>query len=381
MSHLSHSFLGKSRFAIALLVVATGILQTPSAWSQEQFGKTGEPIKLVVGHPCCYAEVWSAMALRGKELWKKYLPAGSTVEFEVGLQGSTIVNGLLAGKQHIGYIGDLPAIIATTKERQADIRIVAPVAVAYDQCNVLLVKTSAPSFKTPQDAVKWLEGKQFAVPKGACSDLFSKEAFARSGVTPDAYLNQNVEVITSGFRSGKIDGAAIWEPVASHLVSEGLARRVASGADYGLKDSSYIIMNAELIKQRPDVVKAWLNAELDAQQFLMDPKNSDELIRLVSTQTTGFPAKSLWKAMYGNYIPNGSVPQTRLELPFALTPEVMGLIQTGATFLNSIKAIPSSTLRPDAVMPQFVAEVLQERNLKAPLGVVSALPDSAFRER
>lgn len=348
------------------------------AHAEENFGNPGEPIKLVVGHPCCYTEVWSVMALKGKGFWKKYLPPGSTVEFDVGLQGSTIVNGLLAGKQHIGYIGDLPAIIATTKQRQADIRIVAPVAVAQDQCNVLLVRSDAPAFKSTDEAAKWLHGKQFSVPKGSCSDLFSKEVFGRTKVTPAAYLNQNVEVITSGFRSGKLDGAAIWEPVASHLVSEGLARRVGSGVNYGLKDSSYIIMSAELIKQRPDVVKGWLHAELDAQLFLSDPKNSAELIKLVMKQTTGFPEKSLWKALYGSYADAQGGSPVRLEFPFAFTPEVMRLIDGGAEFLHSMKAIPSSSLRPDAVVTSFSAQVLKERGLKTPVGSVRAMPDSAY---
>lgn len=351
---------------------------TQPAQAQADFGKPGDPVKLVVGHPCCYTEVWSVMALRGKDLWKKYLPPGSTVDFEIGLQGSTIVNGLLARKQHIGYIGDLPAIIATTKERQTDVRIVAPVAVAYDQCNILLVRADAPAFSTPAEGAKWLQGKQFSVPKGACSDLFSKEVFKRTGVTPAAFMNQNVEVITSGFRAGKIDGAAIWEPIASHLVSEGLARRVTSGADYGLKDASYIVMSADLIKQRPDVVKAWLNAELDAQRFIADPKNSDEVIRLVMTQTTGFPEKSLWKALYGTYPKEMGGTSSRLEFPFSFTPEVMGLIKTGADFLHSMKAIHSSSLRKDAIMPHFVEEVLKERGLTTPLAKLQALPDSAY---
>ncbi|HEY8441391.1 MAG TPA: hypothetical protein VIK79_08080 [Xanthobacteraceae bacterium] len=69
--------------------------------SAQNFGKPGEPVELVVGHPCCYTEVWSVMALRGKELWKKYLPSGTSIKYEVGLQGSTIVNSMLARKQHI----------------------------------------------------------------------------------------------------------------------------------------------------------------------------------------------------------------------------------------------------------------------------------------
>lgn len=221
--------------AIAVTVVLTAVALPIQSQAQElNFGKPGDPVKLVVGHPCCYTEVWSIMVLRGKELWKKYLPAGSTVDFEIGLQGSTIVNSMLAGKQHIGYIGDLPAIVSTTKFPQADIRIVAPVGVSFDQCNILLVRADAPQFKNTSEAMKWLAGKQFAVPKGACSDLFSKEAFAKAKAEPAAYLNQNVEVITSGLRAGKLDGAAIWEPVAARLITEGLARRIPARARTGL---------------------------------------------------------------------------------------------------------------------------------------------------
>lgn len=342
------------------------------------FGKPGDPVHLVVGHPCCYTEVWSVMALRGKELWKKYLPKGSTVKYELGLQGSTIVNSMLARKEDIGYIGDLPAIISTTKQNVADIRIVGVSGVAYDQCNVLLTRKDAPAFKSSDDAAQWLNGKQFAVPKGTCSDIFSRAVFKRAASEPASYLNQNVEVITSGFRAGKLDGAAIWEPVAARLVQEGLARRVASGINYGLKDSSYIIMNADLIKQRPDVVKGWLNAELDAQKFLSDPANATEMTKLVMTQTTGFPQKSVWMALYAKYPKTQGGTDPRIELPFTFTPEVMNLLKKDTDYLYSIKGINVAKLRPEAIMPEFAEAVMKERNLKSPVGQVPALPDSAY---
>jgi NitT/TauT family transport system substrate-binding protein len=47
-------------------------------------------------------------------------------------------------------------------------------------------------------------------------------------------------------------------------------------------------MRADLIKQRPDVVKGWLQAELDAQLFMGDPKNAREVIKMAKQQTTGF---------------------------------------------------------------------------------------------
>lgn len=377
---LIDSFFTKQAWT-AVLIAALGSVAAVSNSSAEElnFGKPGEPVKLVVGHPCCYTEVWSVMALRGKELWKKYFPPGSTVEFQIGLQGSTIVNNMFAGKQHVGYIGDLPAIIATTKQPQADIRIVAPVGLAYDQCNILLVRNNAPQFKDVVEAVKWLNDKQFSVPKGACSDMFANELFTKARVRPAAYLNQNVEVITSGFRAGKLDGAAIWEPVAARLIHEGLARRIASGVNYGLKDSSYVLMRAELIKQRPDIVKAWLNAELDAQLYLADVKNAEEMIKMVSQQTTGFPEKSLWKALYASYPEWQGGTKPRMVFPFSFTPEVRGLLDKGAAFLNSIKAINVTKLRSDAVMPEFTDQVLKERGLKSPVGEVAPLPDSAYK--
>ena len=360
--------------AVVLLVAAPGTARA----DDPRLGKPGEPIKLVIGHPCCYTEVWSVMALRGRDLWKKHLPAGSTVEFEIGLQGSTIVNNMLAGKAHIGYIGDLPAIIATTKETVSDLRIVAVTGVAHDQCNTLLVRRDAPQFADAKEAVKWLGGKQFAVPKGTCSDIFSKELFARAGVEPAAYLNQNVEVITSGFRAGKLDGAAIWEPIAARLIDEGFARRIASGVGYGLKDSSYIVMSAALIKQRPDVVKAWLDAELDAQLYMADEANSSRMIKMVMQQTTGFSERSLWKALYATYPESQGGTRVRMEFPFVFTPEVMALVEKNTTFLRSVKAIHVDKLRAEAIMPQFAAEVLAARGLSSPIGEVLALPDSAF---
>lgn len=366
----------RAAVGIAALLAAAGTVH-----AAEDLGQPGTPIKLKIGHPCCYTEVWSVMALRGKDLWKKHLPPGSTVEFEIGLQGSTIVNNMLAGKNHVGYVGDLPSIIATTKETVADIRMVAVTGIAYDQCNILLVRKDAPAFKSAQEAVKWLAGKQFAVPKGTCSDIFSKELFARAKVEPAAYLNQNVEVITSGFRGGKLDGAAIWEPIAARLIHEGLARRIASGANYGLKDSSYMLMNADLIKQRPDVVKGWLNAELDAQMYVADEKNADEMIQMVMKQTTGFPQRSLWNAMYATYGQEQGGTKVRMVLPFAFTPEAMSLLKAGTSFLHSIKAINVAQLRPTAIMPEFAEQVLKERKLKSPIGEVSALPDSAYNGR
>ena len=372
------------RASVAGIAIACGLgFGAPSASlaADLEYGKLGEPVQLVVGYQPYYTQSWSGVVMRGKKFYEKYLPKGSTVEFSIGLQGAVIVNAMLAGKQHIGYMGDMPAIVSTTKESVADIRIVAAVGIGYDQCNVLLASNEAPKFASGKEAMKWLNGKRVAIPLGSCADRFAKEAFKKEGVTPASIMNQNIEVITSGFRAGKIDAAVIWEPTATRLVEEGLAKRVASGATVDEKDGGFLAMRADLIKQRPDVAKAWLNAELDAQLFLADPKNAMEVAAMATQQSTGFTEKMMWHSLYGQSpAAIGGVP-VRMHLPFTLTPEVVAQINESAAFLFTIKSINVEKLRPDALMNDMAQQVLKERGLSSPVGHVKALPDTDYAKK
>ena len=356
--------------------IASGFIAAPVIAADIDYGKAGTPVQLVVGFQPYYTESWSGVVMKGKKFYEKYLPKGSTVEFQIGLQGAIIVNNMLAGKQHIGYMGDMPAIVSTTKIETADLRIVGTLGLGFDQCNIFLARTDAPKFSNPKEALKWLDGKQVAVPKGSCTDRFAQATFKNEGVQPKDYLNQNIEVITSNFRAGKIDAAVIWEPTASRLVQEGLARRVATGATVNERDGGFLGMRADLIKQRPDVVMAWMNAELDAQLFLADPKNANEIIQLAKAETTGFSERSLWYALYGTYSALEGGTKTRVNLHYAITPEARALIDKATTFLHSIKSISVDKLRAEAVMPEFAEAVLKARNLKAPIGDVNSLPDT-----
>lgn len=359
---------------------AVGIMGATTAHAADlNFGKPGEPVNLVVGYQPYYTQSWSGVVIRGKKFYEKYLPKGSTVEFQIGLQGAIIVNAMLAGKQHIGYKGDMPAIVATTKQDVADIRIVANLGLGHDQCNVFLARTDAPKFANPKEALKWLDGKKVAVPKGSCTDRFGQAVFQKEKVQPSEYLNQNIEVITSGFRAGKLDAAVIWEPTASRIVQEGLAKRIASGSSVAENDAGFLTMRYDLIKQRPDVVKAWLNAELDAQLFIADPRNAMEVVKMAAEQTTGFSDKVLWASLFARYAENEGGAPVRNAFHYTITPEAQELINRASKFLHTIKSINVEKLRPEAVMPEFTEAILKERGLKAPIGEVKGLPLSEYK--
>src|SRR3972149_1716713 len=120
----------RRQFTVAV-IAALACSAVPAAAADIDFGKRGAPVKLVVGSQPYYTQSWSGVVMRGKKFYEKYLPKGSEVEFQIGLQGAIIVNNMLAGKQHIGYMGDMPSILSSTKGETADIRIVATAGLGW----------------------------------------------------------------------------------------------------------------------------------------------------------------------------------------------------------------------------------------------------------
>jgi NitT/TauT family transport system substrate-binding protein len=364
-------------WSIGALLAGTG---PASAAASKAYGKPGEPIDLVIGYQPYYTESWTGVIMRDKKFYEKYLPKGSNVSFQIGLQGAIIINGMLAGKVDVGYVGDMPGIVSTSHPEVRDVRMVSVLGLGLDQCNIFLTRPDAPQFKTPDEALKWLNGKIVAVPKGSCTDRFAQAVFKDRGITPSEYLNQSIEVITSGFRAGKLDAAVIWEPTASRLVQEGLARRVASGASVNERDGGFMVMPQALIEQRPDVVKAWLEAELDAVLYFVDSKNAMDIARMATSQTTGFTEKALWSSAFGQTPASEGGTDIRITLPYGFTPEANELIQKASKFLVEIKSIQAE-IRPEAVVPQFTDDILKARGLKAPVGQVKALPNEMYTDK
>src|SRR3974377_935169 len=146
-------------FGVAALTSTYG-----DAADTKNYGKPGDPGDLGVGYQPYYTEAWSGVVMRDKKFYEKYLPKGSNVTFQIGLQGAIIVNGMIAGKVDIGYVGGMPALFWTSHADVRDIRMVAAVGLGYDQCNNFLVRTDAPEFKSPEEPNKWRAGQTVAGP-------------------------------------------------------------------------------------------------------------------------------------------------------------------------------------------------------------------------
>jgi len=378
---MSRMFLKTICASAAAAVLAVGLAPTASA--KVGFGKPGEAVHVVVGYQPYYTQSWSGVVINGKQIWKKYLPKGSTAKFDIGLQGSVIVGKLIGEKNHIGYMGDMPAIVSTTKYKKVDMRMIAVLGTSRQQCNVFLVRNDAPKFKNGMEAVKWMDGKLVAAPHGACTDRFGRWAFVQAGIKPKKYLNMNIEVITSSFKNNKLDAAVIWEPTAAKIQLAGIARRAATGESFeGIEggDAGFLVMLWELIKDRPDVHKGWLEAELDAQLFMIDLKNSSAIAKMADDQTEGISRKTLWASLYGTNPKSIGGGPNKNTYDFIFNDTAQGLVKAATIFLNGRKVVPNPVLRSESIWDAVARDVLKARGLSSPIGAVKELPDSAYKK-
>lgn len=354
-----------SNFLTSALIVACGLMMAiPSSSSAAQ--------KIVVGYQAYSTEYYSAQIIKEKELWKKYLPAGTEVVFENALQGSVIVNALVADKQHIGYLGDMPSVIVTTKPEIAPIKLVANTAFSAGQyCNLLMVRADAPKFANYEDAVKWLQGKAVATPKGSCAERFLRIVLEKTGVKPAQILNQSLEVIATNFRVGKIDAAVLWEPTASRigdLVGEGIARIVSTGYNFDAYDAGFIAMRADFMEKHPDLAKGWLKAELEAQRYIMDPANSHEIAQMVAKNATGVLPRIAWFAEFGGIPAQCGGAPVRDSKPFIFTDGVRKLLDETYVFLHKNNIINMSKAPAGAIDDSIARQVAEEMSVPVPLG-------------
>ena len=311
-------------------------------------------------------------------LWKKYFPKDVEVEFQPALQGSIIANNLLADKTQIGYMSVMPATLAATKPEQAFIKMTASLGMSDGmRCSLLLVRSDAPKFKNDEEAVKWLEGKVVAAPKGSAADQYLLMLFDKYKVKPKEYLNQSIEVIASNFKVGKLDAAAMWEPTISRigdLVGEGLIRIAATGTCVNNPDLGILVMRGDFVEKRPELAEAWIKSELDAQLYLLDPKNWKDVIEMVAKYATGMPKRALWYSIYGQ-IP-GEVGGTKLRewKPFIFDDRVRNNIDEVYSFLFKEKRINVDKPLPKTIDDAIAQKVLAARGLKSPIGEIVGQP-------
>lgn len=338
------------------------------------FGRPGEPLRLNVAVAPSQAGAWTGILVHEKKYWERHLPRGTRVDLDFAMRGPVIAAALRDGRAHIGYTGDLPAVALAASDPAAV--LVGVAALSQDLC-VLLVRRDAPAFAVPADGIRWLAGKRFAVSPGTCQQRVALAAFARERVKPAQILPLGLEVYEVGFRERRIDAVGSNELGAAGLIEAGVARRFYSSYVAGEWDAVFIATSAALARDRPDVVRGWLAAELEAQRFMADPGNADEVIALIAKHVPAVPERALRLALYGAYPANQGGAPVRRVFSFRFSEEAMAAVRDAHRSAQRLGLAPAGALRPGAIVPNFAEELLRARGLTSPLGEVRARPDLA----
>jgi NitT/TauT family transport system substrate-binding protein len=357
---------------------------TPAARADQEYRplptqqEKGAPVHVRVYHQPYYTQSWSSSVMKFKQMWKKYLPPGSTVTFEIALQGALAVNALVAEKAEYGYGGDAPSVLGMTQDREKqDIRGVW--VNGYSNCchcNVMIIRADAPYQPSPEDYVKWLQGKQAGGAKASCNDRWFRQVYKRFGVEPAAHLHQSFEVTRTQFRVKRIDATGIWEPHASAIwLQDKTGRPAATGGAFGMDDLSSTFARYQWIKEHPLAHIAMAKAEIESQMWLLDPKHEKELIDAMARETEGYAKLVLWHSMYGKYPEAVGGQAIRDFHPVRFTDDVRRLLKDVSDFLWSIKVI-ARPLPEDAVMEEPLLQAATELGVTLPLtgGFITARP-------
>lgn len=356
--------------AVALLVL---VISTPALAE-----------KFVVGYQPYDTISYQVIVNEELGLWKKYVPKGTQIEFEGALQGTVIANDMLAGKAQIGYMSIMPATILSSKPELAEIKIVATLGMSEGtRCAIVLVRKDAPQFKNTEELAKWMNGKIIAAPKGSASDQYLLKFFAKYNVKPGEYLNQSIEVIATNFRIGKLDAASLWEPTLSRIssdVGDGYARIAADGRAADNPDLGILVMRKDFMEKYPAVAKGYLRSELEAQRYLLDPANWQNVIEMVSKHATGIPKKVLWYSIYGKVPAYSQEPVREWKSYYFNERERQNIAEIGPLLLKNkvIRALPPAGTMDDSLARQVFKEAgYKPVSDKVTLGVIKGAPASA----
>lgn len=119
--------------------------------------------------------------------------------------------------------------------------------------------------------IRALKGKRIATPFGAGGEGYLLGMLAQNGMKPSdvTMLNVKPSDLATALRNGDADAIAIWEAWASAALTQVPgAVRVASGGCQSCYDPGTILTTKKVITERPDVLRRFMVAFAEAQQWV-----------------------------------------------------------------------------------------------------------------
>ncbi|MBR1737218.1 MAG: aliphatic sulfonate ABC transporter substrate-binding protein, partial [Firmicutes bacterium] len=198
---------------------------------------------------------------------------GASYTWQEFKSGPLVNEAVAAGEADLGFMADLPAIIA--KSTGQPIEIVDNVAYGEKGLAVLVKNDSEIS------GVADLKGRKVAYATGSYAQHLLAVLLDNEGLSLDDIesINLGAGDQPAALANGDVDAIVIWEQYISQLTNDGTARVLADGT--GVKRGNMITyFVTDYADKNPEVVKAWIRALNRGNELLEN--NPDEAAEAVA---------------------------------------------------------------------------------------------------
>lgn len=316
--------------ALRLLSVVITVAVFATGCSLESFSQSSGVVNVVVGYQSkTINTVTAGTLLRAQGYLERRLADITTrtgTRYAVRWQdydtGAPITAQMLAEKIDIGSMGDYPMLINGSKTQANPLARTEMVSVTgYNPKGALNMVVVAPD--SSATTLADLTGAKVSASVGSAGHGTLVRALGRAGITGVEVLNQQPQVGASALESGQVNGLSQFVAWPGLLVYQGKAKLLYDGAELNLPTLHGVVVRRSYASAHPEVLAAFLQAQLDATDFLNDKPL--EAARIVA-QASGLPQEVVY--LYNG--PGGTSFDTTLK------PSLIDALKSDVPYLKSI---------------------------------------------
>ncbi|MEV0354481.1 ABC transporter substrate-binding protein [Nocardia sp. NPDC050697] len=261
-----------------LIAVAAAAALALTGCSLEQTAAGGDTVRVVVGYQSkTINTVTAGTLLRAQgyleQRLKQITDAGGAtyeVEWQDYDTGAPITAQMVAEKIDIGSMGDYPLLINGSRTQANERSRTDFVSVTgYNPKGALNMVVVPPDSRAT--TLTDLRGQKISASVGSAGHGTLVQALTRAGVDPGTgveVLNQQPQVGASALESGQVAALSQFVAWPGLLVFQDKAKLLYDGAELNVPTFHGVVARQDYTKQHPEVLDAFLQAQLDATEFL-----------------------------------------------------------------------------------------------------------------
>jgi NitT/TauT family transport system substrate-binding protein len=264
-----------TRHAIRLMAIAAVIVAVVSGCSLESLSQSSGVVNVVIGYQSKTINTVTAGTLLRAQGYLEHrladITARTGTRYAVRWQdydtGAPITAQMLAEKIDIGSMGDYPMLINGSKTQANPLARTEMVSITgYNPKGALNMVVVSPN--STAATLNDLSGTKVSASVGSAGHGTLMRALDRAGVKGVEVLNQQPQVGASALESGQVQGLSQFVAWPGLLVHQGKAKLLYDGAELNLPTLHGVVVRRTYASAHPEVLGAFLQAQLDATDFL-----------------------------------------------------------------------------------------------------------------